>query len=358
MGLPFEIPIEFKRTGSKAKIWSKELIPSIDTLLWRYRLWSQFGLTRRDPEAMRSLRLLFGSYGSGADWLLRALSHFDHSMPCFYAPSERIDPLLISEGHRWVLPLDYRKELDGTHPLEHLLQHLAVPKGKLLQRSLHKQVDQEQIDFNRIMVYEPNAMLMTEALVRTYHIPMILMATDPVYCVDRYMATEVDERAGYLQDEFEAVKDTAFLLRFFKKDTAKIRKAHKMIRSMGDEHDRRLFSMVLTLGVMHRMFRHLSVKYHLIHCVSLSDFLHDTGLLRKLVKIYCNEPDKKLLAGMSNHDYEFSSDVLMPDLNRRPRILDRSDVKQAYRYLSLAGLSEPNKLLATGGSRHLRNKAA
>ena len=355
MDLSIENPLFGKWACSK--VWSKEVTPPLDVILWRYRFWSHYGRSARDPETMRRLRMLFGAHGSGADWLVRALAHFDKSMPCFHAPSERVDPPLIGEDHRWLLPLDYRKELDSFHPFGYLLKHLSLPRVKLLKRSINNHSKEDSTEIKRILVHEPNALLMPESLARTYSMPMILMVTDPVYCADRYLASQGDDNSEYLQDEFAAIKRPGLLLRFFKKDARRVRKAHKMIGAMEDESERKLYSLVLTLGAINRMFRYISAKYHLMHCVSLADFLHDTSLLRRLAGIYCNEADQKMLAAMSNYDYEFSSEVLVPDLSRRPRVLDSSDINQAYRFLSLAGLEEPNRLLA-GGSKQTSIAAA
>lgn len=342
---------------ASGKLSSKGDDAPMNVVLWRYRLCSQYGWSG-GFKFMPRLRLLFGAHGSGSDWLVRALVYFDKSMPCFYAPSEKIDPPLVSEDRRWVLPLNYTKELNGSHPYEHLLKSLSQPKKSLLQRSMNQCDEADAADIQKILVYEPNALLMSESLVRTYRIPMIFMVTDPVYCADRYLASEPDEESGYLQDEFATIRRSAFLLRFIRKDARRVRKAHKMIGTMGDPRERKLYSLILTLGVIHRMYRYLAVKYRSMHCVSMGDFLHDATLLQKLAEIYCNAPDKKLLATMSSHNYdcEFTSDILVPDLNRHPRILDTNDVNQAYRFLALAGLEEPSRLLAVG--KHTSFEAA
>ena len=339
--------------SSNLKKWAtgvvrvKESDPGVRLLLWRYRFWSQYGNLPKETESLKRLRLLFGARGSGADWLIRALVQFDKSMPCFDTPSERLDPRLVDDNQRWLLPLGYSKAFQGFHPFEHMLQHLSFPKGRMLKRSLNKHAGDGISQVKRILVHEPNGLLLTEALVRAYRIPMIFMVTDPVYCADRLLAAEAEDETGYLRDEFHQVNTSAFLLRFFKKDARRFRKAHKMISTMGDRQERRRYEVVLTLGALNRMFRYLSAKYQLMHCVSMADFLRDSTLLSRLAGIYCNAPDQKMMA---NYDYQFSSDILVPDLSRRPRIFDSVDVNQAYRFLSLAGLEEPERLLVVSGS--------
>lgn len=324
-------------------------LPGLRAFSWRFQFWSRYGRVAADVEAMKRLRLLLGAPGSGAEWLARALVHLDKSSPCFNSPTMRIDPPLVEADRRWVVSMDYRKELRGSHPLEYLLRHLAAPKGELLARAGLPPQEGEGAELRRILVTESNGMLMAESLVRTYRFPMILMVTDPVYCVDRLQAAEGNTE--YLMAEFNAIRDHGFLRHYFKEDARPIRKVHRKIRQIEDPVERSLFARVLTLAVIHRMFRHLASRHRLLECLSLGDLLHDPGRLRRLAESYCNKADRKTLSALYTFDYGLDSQILVPDLSRRPLFLDAAGVGQAYHWLALAGLDEPQRLLSSGGKR-------
>jgi hypothetical protein len=316
---------------------------------WQMRLQKRFGKVENLKYKKNRLRLILGPHGSGADWLSRNLIQVERGMPYFNSPLTRIKPAMIEADGRWNLPFEYMKETFGKHPMEALFAQLVCLEDNDLLESTSNRIHAREANYEQVLVHEPYGLLMTEAVIRTFQSPTLLIVTDPVYCVDKAIFEQSAEvLQHYLQEDFEAVGSPAFLLRFMGSKTKAFRRVHQHIKDMPESAERTIYKQVLTLGAMNQMFLKLSVLYPKVDTLTLRDLVLTPNLIYQLGVIGGRKLDDNgyELAPKTNFRPDISS--ITAGMTGRPHRLQVDVADKAYRLLSEAGLREGRPMLSVG----------
>ncbi len=313
---------------------------------WQMRLQSRYGKVENLKHRKNRLRLIIGSHGSGAGWLASNLIRVEQGMPFFNNPLTRLDPHMIEVDGRWNLPFDYMKETFGKHPMELLLAQLAsLDENDLLSKSSNR-LNAQNTNFDRVLIHEAHGLLMTEAVVRTFSCPTLLVVTDPIYSIDKALA-EIgqDLMANYLTQEFESVGDPAFLLRFMGSKTRAFRKVYQKVRDMGDGEDARVYRQILTLAAINRMFAKLSELYPKVETLTLRDLILTPNLIYQLGIVGAQQVQGILVP---KDDFRPDISSITASMTGRPHRISVELARDAYKLLAEAGLAELRPMLNVG----------
>jgi hypothetical protein len=118
------------------------------------------------------------------------------------------------------------------------------------------------------LVKESRGLLATEALLRGFRCPGLLLVSEPVRTVDQVLAAE-GLGSAYLEAEGDAVLRPGFVARFMPRDSRQVVAAARVIRGLRDSRERCILGRVLTVGLLNRMFRMLDARYPAAIAVSL-----------------------------------------------------------------------------------------
>jgi hypothetical protein len=327
---------------------------------WNLRLQRQHGKIMHLHTRKNRLRLMFGAYGSGGEWLARNLMLVEKDMPYFNNPLLRIKPNLIEADGRWNLPFDYVKDTEGKHPMETLVGLIASLEDNNLLESASNRIRAKAAAVEQILIQEAHGLLMIEPLVRTFDCPTLLIATDPVYCVDIMLAENSENSANYLRDEFQAIASPAFQMRFLGHSAKAFRRAHQRVCEMPEGRERTLLEQILTLGAINQMFLWMSIKYPKVEALTLRDLILAPNLIYTLGLIGGRKVEHNMVL-QPKTDFRPDISSITAGMNGRPHRLSIDEVREGYKLLADASLAEGRPLLSLGepfGLREQRPRAA
>ena len=321
---------------------------SVKLASWQMRLQSQHGKIEHLHMRKKRMRLMFAPYGSGGEWLARNLMLVEKDMPYFNNPLIRIKPNLIENDGHWNLPFDYAKETQGKHPMETLFAQIACFEDNDLLNFSSNRIRSKNISIEQILIQEAHGLLMTEAMIRHFDCPTLLIATDPVYCLDMMIADHGDTIARYLEDEFKAVASPAFQMGFLGQSSKAFRKVHQQISEIADAQERSIYEIILTLGAINQMFLRLSIKYPKVETLTLRDLILTPDLIYNLGLVGSKRVSHDGMVLQPKTDFRPDISSITAGMNGRPHRLNIDQVRKGYKLLADAGLAEGRPLLSLG----------
>ncbi|MBF0255058.1 MAG: hypothetical protein HQL47_01065 [Gammaproteobacteria bacterium] len=318
---------------------------------WQLRMQNRYGKVENLKLKKHRLRLMIGAHGSGAGWLASNLIRVEQGMPFFNNPLTRLEPQMIEADGRWNVPFDYLKESFGKHPMELLLAQLAsLDENDLLSKTSNR-LNAQNANLDQVLVHEAHGLLMAEAVIRTFQCPTLLVVTDPVFSIDKGLAEMGSEvMAHYLEQEFDAVGDPAFLLRFMGSKTRGFRQVHQKIRALADAEERRIYQQVLALGAINHMFAKLAERYPKVETLTLRDLILSPNLIYQLGIIGGSKMQYRGLSLAPKNEFRPDISSITASMTGRPHRLSMEVARKAYAYLAEAGLAESQPMLNVGES--------
>lgn len=234
---------------------------------WRRTMRRQCPQAMQPPEAAASLRLILGTARSGTSWLVETLARSQEPMRCLIEPLYKLRPKLLFsfEADRTALP--YASHLPAAHPLLMAYRLAASGRVRMAELGVHKGLRRDDADASVCLVKEVHSLLATEALLKALPVPVIFVVRDPVFVCDSLFDRDGLESI-YGVIEARHVTASRFVRRFVPDHAAALKEEHARIAQRKDPRMRTITERVLTVALIHAMFRQLAREHHSAHIVS------------------------------------------------------------------------------------------
>lgn len=155
---------------------------------------------------MNKLRLIRGINRSGTSWFLKILTQTSTPIKAINELLFSIKDIVIYKYPKCIqnncldIFFETSYSLPTTHPL--IISYKGALEGKLKN---NKRVLRNDKNWETCIIKDIHSLLATEALIRTFHCPTILLVRDPVYIVDSFLAIRQWQTAGKPNPETKLV---------------------------------------------------------------------------------------------------------------------------------------------------------
>jgi hypothetical protein len=114
--------------------------------------------------------------------------------------------------------------------------------------------------WNLVLIKEVHALLATEAIIDKFNCPMILLLRNPVYIIDSLFFRD-GTKTLYLRYEDRQIRKPQFLQRYCADHADAVQFAFRCIDRMQDNRSQAVARKVLSVALIHEMFRVLAEMY-------------------------------------------------------------------------------------------------
>jgi hypothetical protein len=180
----------------------------IDACRWEEEFQNAHPCLRESPAETDKLRLVLGIGRSGTSWISTVLSKAACPTRFLSEPLTHLRPRLPLRASGDRTALSY----DGTVSGPLLRAYELVAHRGFNDTSIHG-FERNDPDWQICLVKEVHALLGSDALLRTLHVPTLFISRDPVWIIDSLFAAQ-SPKTLYLDHEVRAVQEPRFLERF------------------------------------------------------------------------------------------------------------------------------------------------
>lgn len=256
----------------------KEIRNSLTELQWHHKFEKMHPeLSNYEGDASR-LRLILGTARSGTSWVVKTLSQTSTPIRYFHEPIWRINPKFSFTVQRFPrrfidhTAIEYCPTLPQGHPLLRGYLSLTAPNYNWSALGLKNQLVRNDSDWQFCLVKEVHSLLATEALLKSFNCLTVLIVRDPLYMIDSKFASRTRNfRVPYLNREFKAVRDPAFLERFAPRQAKSVAKVLGKVSSIREVRERSILQKVLTAAIIRLMLRVLASEYKCAYLVEYEE---------------------------------------------------------------------------------------
>lgn len=291
------------------------------------------------------LHFLLGVRGGGVDHLGRMLSRPSVKLRYFNNVLSRVEPRLNFNrgGDRLAMP--FEKSLEHDHPMFRVFRMLVEFDNDWALEKTTNRVQSKAPESLPCLVKENSSLLATEALLRETQGRALLYISDPVKIVDTLFAEERLD-TPYLVEETKSVLSPMFLHRFMRRDYTQILRTHREINRKYHIRERIILTKVLTVALIHHMFRMLAIRYpEQLTLVEYSRLANDPYVLEDAINRSFGEQGPQIareVVSSCTFNAEGHDSLLWknawPEHNGKPRYLTAKDAQLCYAALADSGL--------------------
>lgn len=247
--------------------------------------------------ASNRLRFVIGTARSGTSWISEVLNQGSPDHRFITEPLFHYYPIFNLSKKYDHTASPFMDDINHRHPIVKAYKNIVkenINFAKLFKDKTEHTVKKNPKIFHFCIIKEVHSLLITEALIKYFQSPTVLISRDPIYVTDSHI-NDQGFKSILWRNEYEYVKNSVFLNYYFKDNKEKIMQLLKRYDIFSNKRMDIIVAECLVIALIKKMFKMISKKYVCVMNVEYSEVCKDP------VKIF-----KKIFQHMN---FEFNQNV-------------------------------------------------
>lgn len=241
-------------TSIKKKLLSNEW--AYDTF-WQYQFNKSYSFDWKNASPQK-LRIILGLGRSGTTWIANTLARTQTPARYFEEPLYHVRPKLQFSQQHDHTAISYKSSLTPGHRFKTAYSTLTCPDlpDDFLLNRFYKRKDK---NFQVVLVKEVHSLLATEAILKTFSCPILIVLRDPVRVLDSLFNAQ-SLNTSYLINEYQYIQQEPFLNTYLSSQMQSYQELFERVEKEKDLRRRITGQKYLTMVLIQQMFRSIAER--------------------------------------------------------------------------------------------------